>query len=172
MTTTRAASDTIRDDFIDGLKNAHAVEAQADQIIQRQISRMTDYPDMVARLQTHLDETRNQARRIEQILSGLGTSHSSFKDAMMGLQGNVMAIGHAMAGDEVIKNTLENSAFEHYEAAMYRSLIAMADEAGATSAVPLLEQSLGEEEQMAAWVDQHVGAVTRTYLHRHAAGHA
>lgn len=171
MTATTATS-SMRDDFIDGLKNAHAVEAQASQIMQRQIDRMSDYPDMVSRLRTHLDETRAQQKRIEDILSGMGTSHSSFKDAVLGLQGNIMAIGHAMAGDEVVKNALENSAFEHYEAAMYQSLIAMADEVGATSAVPLLERSLEEEKHMAAWVDSNIGEVTRTYLHRHAAGQA
>lgn len=171
-TTTASAKSTMRDDFMDGLKNAHSVEAQADQIIKRQIDRMSAYPEMVARLKTHLDETRNQARRIEDILGFMGTSHSSFKDAMMGLQGNVMAIGHAMAGDEVVKNSLENAAFEHYEVAMYQSLLAMADEVGATSAVPLLERSLDEEKQMAAWVDANIGEVTRTYLHRHAAGKA
>lgn len=169
MTATTAATTSMRDDFIAGLQNAHSVEAQASQIMQRQIDRMSDDPDMVSRLRSHLEETRAQQKRLEEILAGMGNSHSSFKDAVMGLQGNIMAIGHAMAGDEVVKNALENSAFEHYEAAMYQSLIAMADEVGATSAVPLLEQSLEEEKHMAAWVDSNIGEVTRTYLHRHAA---
>jgi ferritin-like metal-binding protein YciE len=80
--------------------------------------------------------------------------------------GNVMALGHAAATDEVIKNTLENAAFEHYEVAMYKSLLAMAEECGANEAVSLIEQSLHEEEQMAYWVDEHVGDITRAYLHR------
>ena len=39
---------------------------------------------------------------------------------------------------------------------MYKSLLAMADTAGATNAAERLQDSLHEEEQMAAWVDENV----------------
>jgi ferritin-like metal-binding protein YciE len=169
-TTDKTTVDTMRNDFVAGLRNAHAVEAQAKQVMQRQIDRSAEYPEMRARLEMHLQETENQQKRLEDILADMGESHSTLKDAVLGTMGNVMAMGHAVATDEVIKNSLENSAFEHYEVAMYKSLLTMADAVGATRAAPLLQESLAEEEHMAAWCDEHIAEVTRTYLHRHAKG--
>ena len=171
-TTQTMASDAVRTDFLGGLRNAHAIEAQASQILQRQIDRSSDYPDVVSRLKKHLDETHMQQERLEHILSGMGETPSATKDIVLGAVGNIMALGHAVASDEIIKNTLQNAAFEHYEAAMYRSLLAMADACGATEAAQKLQESLHEEELMAAWVDEHTAEVTRTYLARHQRGEA
>ena len=46
-----------RDIFIDGLRNAHAMETQARELMERQSERLTDYPDVRSRVQTHLRET-------------------------------------------------------------------------------------------------------------------
>ena len=79
---------------------------------------------------------------------------------------NMMAMGHSMAGNEILKNTFANNAFEHYEIAAYKSLLALCGPAGVDSARIPLEQSLKEEEQMAAWVDQNVQNVTMAYLEK------
>jgi ferritin-like metal-binding protein YciE len=50
------------------------------------------------------------------------------------LAANTMATAHAMAADEILKNTFANNALEHYEIAAYKSLIAMCANAGAESA--------------------------------------
>jgi ferritin-like metal-binding protein YciE len=72
-------------------------------------------------------------------------------------------MAHAMAGDEILKNTFANNAFEHYEIAAYKSLLALCKQAGIDLSGPLTA-SLREEEQMAAWIDGHVEAVTLQYL--------
>lgn len=158
------ASNTARDLFVAGLRNAHAMERQAQELMERQSERMTDYPDVQARLRQHLVETRTQLQRLEQCLAACGESSSTLKDAAMSFVANMAALGHAAAPDEVLKNTFANNAFEHYEIAAYKSMLALADAAGMSEAKPLLETSLREEEQMAAWVDAHVGAVTMAYL--------
>jgi ferritin-like metal-binding protein YciE len=48
-----------RDIFIDGLRNAHAMETQARELMQRQSERLTDYPELKSRVQTHLRETED-----------------------------------------------------------------------------------------------------------------
>jgi ferritin-like metal-binding protein YciE len=78
--------------------------------------------------------------------------------------GNMMAMAHAVAPDEILKNTFANNAFENFEIAAYKSLLTLCGPAGAESARSLLEQSLKEEEAMAAWVDQNVAKVTLAYL--------
>lgn len=46
----------------------------------------------------------------------------------------------------------------------------MADAGSFTNAVALLQQSLGEEQRMAAWVDENNSKLTLQYLERRSAG--
>jgi ferritin-like metal-binding protein YciE len=123
-----------RDIFIVGLRNAHAMETQAQELMERQSERLTDYPEVRARVQAHLRETEGQLNRIEQCLSSFGDSPSTIKDTTQSLMGNLMAVGHSMAGDEILKNTFANDAFEHYEIAAYKSLLTLCEPAGADNA--------------------------------------
>ena len=157
---------TARDIFLVGLRNAHAMEVQARELMERQSERLSDYPEVQARAQTHLRETEGQLNRLEQCLSSMGESSSTLKDTTQSVMGNMMALGHSMAGDEILKNTFANNAFEHFEIAAYKSLLTLCGPAGADSARALLEQSLKEEEAMAAWVDDNIPKVTLAYLDR------
>jgi ferritin-like metal-binding protein YciE len=157
---------TAQEIFITGLRNAHAMETQARELMERQSERLTDYPEVQARMTTHLRETEGQLKRLDQCLSTLGESASAIKDTAQSVMGNMMAMAHSVAGDEILKNTFANNAFENFEIAAYKSLLTLCGPAGADSAKPLLEQSLKEEEAMAAWVDQNVEKVTLAYLDR------
>jgi ferritin-like metal-binding protein YciE len=75
-----------------------------------------------------------------------------------------MAMAHSMAGDEILKNTFANNAFEHFEIAAYKSLLTLCPAAGMDSARAPLEASLKEEERMAAWIDANVAKVTMDYV--------
>jgi ferritin-like metal-binding protein YciE len=155
-----------RDIFVDGLRNAHAMETQARELMERQSQRLTDYPEVKSRVETHLRETEGQLQRLEQCLSSVGESTSTMKDTAQSFMGNMMAMAHSVAGDEILKNMFANNAFENYEIAAYKSLLTLCGPAGADSARSLLEQSLKEEEAMASWVDQNVAKVTMAYLNR------
>jgi ferritin-like metal-binding protein YciE len=161
---------SIRDIYVTGLVNAHALEAQAIQLINRQVERIENYPEMRERLRLHGRESQQQQQRLAQILDGLGTSPSTLKDIGTSIMGNMAAIGHALAQDEVVKNTLANFAFEHFEIASYRSLLIMAEAAGDTAAPRLLQQSLEEEIAMARWIEDNLEATTRRYMKRETAG--
>jgi len=156
--------------YIVGLRNQHAVENQAIELLERQLGRLENYPEMAERMRQHLQESKEQARRIEELLSGFDTSHSTLKDTVMSFIGNMAALAHTPAPDEVVKNTFANYAFEHYEIAAYKSLLTLAELTGQSSAMSALKQSLGEEEAMARWIDEHIADTTRTYVARGAAG--
>jgi ferritin-like metal-binding protein YciE len=156
-----------RELFITGLKNAHAMERQAQEMLERQVERMTDYPDLRKVLREHLGETKEQLKRLEKCLSELDSSPSAVKDMTLSFGANMAAIGHAMANDEVLKNTFANSALEAYEIAAYRSLLLMAEQSGARMKT-ILQESLREEERMAEWVQKHVEDITRQFLSKQA----
>ncbi|HEU4960181.1 MAG TPA: ferritin-like domain-containing protein [Sphingomonas sp.] len=164
MSTTQDAPvlDRVRELFITGLKNAHGLEKQALSIMEPQVARIEHYPEVAEKLRSHIDETHGQIRRLDEIMSDLDESGSTFKDMTMSMGGSMAAIAHSFAGDEIIKNSIANFAFENYEIASYTALIALAEE-GFSSAVSLLEQTLDEERRMAEWIEQSLPKVTRRY---------
>ena len=44
------------------LRDAHAMEEQAETLLSSQISRLKHYPDLRGKLEEHLEETRRQAQ--------------------------------------------------------------------------------------------------------------
>ncbi|MEP9404105.1 ferritin-like domain-containing protein [Sphingomonas sp. VNH70] len=163
-----ADHDTLRDLFVTGLKNAHAVEKQALSIMTPQIERITNYPEVADRLRLHVDETNAQIARIDELLAGFDTSGSFLKDTALSMSGGMAAIGHSVAGDEIVKNSFANYAFEHFEIASYKSLLVLAEDGGFTDATLLLTRSLEEELSMAQWIDESLPLVTRRYAELYA----
>lgn len=155
--------DTLRELFITGLVNAHAVEKQALSIMTPQVSRIENYPEVADRLRLHIEETNGQIARLDEILAGFDTSSSTLKDLGLSMSGGMAAIAHSVAGDEILKNSFANYAFEHFEIAAYKSLLVLAEDGGFATAAPLLKQSLGEEQSMAQWIDEALPLVTRRY---------
>ena len=163
-------SESLRELFITGLVNAHAVEKQALSIMTPQVSRIYQYPEVAERLRLHIEETNGQIARLDEILAEFDSSGSALKDMGLSMTGSMAAIGHSVAGDEIIKNSFANYAFEHFEIVAYKSLLVMAEDGGFTAAMPLLQQSLGEEQAMAEWIDDTLPMVTRRYATLYAEG--
>lgn len=157
---------TTKDVFITGLRNAHAMETQAREMMERQSERLTDYPEVRSKVAAHLKETEEQLRRLDSCLESCGDSASSLKDTAQSFMGNMAAMSHAAADDEILKNTFANNAFENYEIAAYKSLIALCSQCGADQCKPLLESNLREEEAMANWIASNIARVTEQYLNR------
>lgn len=159
-----------REVFVAGLKNAHAMENQALSIMQPQLNRLENYPELSAMLDPHIRETEGQLTRLEEILDSLSEKASGLKDTMLSASGSMAALTHSAAPDEVVKNSLANFAFEHFEIAAYRSLITTAELAGVQSALPLLEQNLDEERRMAERIDQSLAPTTERFVMLKASG--
>jgi ferritin-like metal-binding protein YciE len=158
-----SSSNAARDIFIVGLHNTHALEQEALQIMNRQVDRLQNYPELEQALRSHIQETEQQRQRLEEAMGQVGESPSTIKEAVMGIMGNIAALGHSVAGDEILKNMFANHAFENYEIAAYKSLLVMAESAGFTSTTGF-QQSLREEEAMARKMGDLVEPITRKYL--------
>ncbi|MDX6806970.1 ferritin-like domain-containing protein [Terrihabitans rhizophilus] len=157
--------------YITALRNAHALENQALSIMKPQISRLENYPDVLRQLEMHSAETEQQITRLEGLLQNLNETHSALKDTALSFSGAMAALGHSVAGDEILKNTFANYAFENFEIASYKSLITLAEASGNTRDVSALEQTLGEEIAMASWIENNIEPVTRRFLMLSEQGH-
>lgn len=146
--------------YVTGLRNAHAMENQALAIMRPQVSRIEHYPEMAERLDQHIAETEGQLQRLDRLLDLAQSSNSGLKDTALSLGGTMAALGHSMAPDEIVKNSFANFAFEHYEIAAYRSLLALAEEVADEEAIDLLQQNLDEEIAMSDWLDSNIEPLT------------
>lgn len=164
------ANETVQAIYVTGVRNAHALEKEAIQLLERQIERSSGYPDIEAKLRQHLAETNRQHDRIDALLRSLGADRSLLKDWITQLMGNAAMIAHAPMGDEILKNTFASHGFEAFEIAAYKSLIVMAEATGHGEHVVALRQSLEEEQRMARWISDNVEKITRMYLEKEALG--
>lgn len=158
--------------LIDWLKDAYAMEKTAHDILKRQLSRTEEWPVLHDKILEHLGVTESQAERIEQCLEQLGSSPSRVKEGMGRFIGNVQAMSNALAGDEVVKNSIADYVFEQLEIASYSALISVARDAGFEAVAKVCEEILEEEEEMAAWLDEHLPEVVDEFVQRETASAA
>jgi ferritin-like metal-binding protein YciE len=161
---------SIQENFVSWLRDARAMESQAIEMLEKQVTRLDNYPQLQARVQQHLDETRNQAELLDGCLERHGTSRSMMKEMASKFSGTMQAIMPSMSSDEVVKGGVASYAFEHFEIGNYRALIAAAEQAGDTQTRGVLEGILRQEEAMASWLEQHLPETTRDFLRRDQAG--
>ncbi|PZP61974.1 MULTISPECIES: ferritin-like domain-containing protein [Pseudoxanthomonas] len=159
---------TIEDTLLDWLRNAHAMEQQAEQMLQAQAARIEHYPELKARIEQHLVETQGQQRILEQCLERLGSAPSLIKDTLGKAAAFGQAIGGSMNADEIVKGSIASYVFEQMEIATYTTLIAAARAAGDLETVRACEQILPQEQAMAQWLADHLPVVTEAFLVREA----
>ena len=162
----QTGNDVRTERLIEWLRDAHAMEAQAETMLNKQASRIEHYPELKARIEQHITETQNQAKLIESCLQRYDKSYSGLKD----LGGKMMAMGQAMGGmmvnDEIVKGAQMGYVFENLEIASYKILIAAAEAVGDMQTKEVCERILVEEVAMADWLRDHLAELTQAYLTR------
>ncbi len=109
----------------------------------------TNSPDLRKGLEHHLEETRGHVRRLEQVFAEAGltpdTKSNDVLDKMMSAaKDSGSHIEPSPLRDAAL--IINGNAVEHYEIALYGSLVALAKELRLEGAVRLLEQTLSEEK--------------------------
>lgn len=155
--------------LVNNLRNAHALETQVLAVLQPQLNLLDEYPDLHAQVTRHIEETREQARRLETALESCGSSTSMVKDALLSMMGLGQSSVQGFSDDAVLKAVVADMMTEHLEIATYRTLIVLAEMAGRADLCLALDQSLREEEAMADWFDQNLEALTRRFVELEAA---
>ncbi len=131
------------------------------------LKHMNDFGDMLsfrARLERHVEETREHARSVERCIERLGGKPSMVKNVVGEIMGRVQGLSTAMYRDEQIKNVLAEYATEHFEIACYQSLSAVADQLGEQEVVRVCREIIAEEEAMADWLREQLPEVTMHFL--------
>ncbi|MGL5603566.1 MAG: ferritin-like domain-containing protein [Silvania sp.] len=152
--------------YHDWLRDAHAMEKQAESMLESMSSRIDNYPALRTRIEQHLTETRHQVTVLEEILDRNNISRSVIKDSMSKMVAFGQSVGGMFPSDEIVKGAISGYVFENFEIACYTSLVAAAKQAGDTASVPALENILAEEQRMADWLLEHLPDTTEQFLLR------
>jgi len=133
--------------FVHSLKSIYYAERQIVDSLPDMIGMATS-PELKAGFQQHLDETRGQVRRLEQVFGIVGVEvEEGSCPAIDGLIKDANATAKEIDDKSVLDAALAYGAqqIEHHEIAVYGTLVAWARELGREDAATLLAETLAEE---------------------------
>ena len=139
---------TLHDAFIDELRDTYDAEKQITKALPKMVKAATS-PDLRAAFESHLEETREQIERLEQVFASLDEKvRGKHCDGMAGILEEGKSIMEEDFDDTTMDACLIAGAqrVEHYEMAAYGTLVAWARVLGQTEAADLLQQTLDEEK--------------------------
>lgn len=123
------------------------------------MAREVKSPEMKARLEEHVRETEGQIERIQEVFKTLGEKAKAEKcAAAIGLREEHDSFKSEEEPSKPILEAFDLGSglrIEHYEIAAYRTAIAIATAMGETACLPLLQESLLEEEAMAKFLEKN-----------------
>jgi len=139
--------DTLQDLLTEELKDVYDAEHQIIEALPK-MAKACCAPDLKMAFERHLEETRNQVTRLDQVFQQLGCKAE--RKTCHGVKGLISEANELIkkGGDpEVLDAALIGGAqkVEHYEIASYGTLRTWCMRLGHTQAAALLQQTLEEE---------------------------
>jgi ferritin-like metal-binding protein YciE len=139
---------TMNDLFVHTLRDIYYAENQILKALPEMIEKATD-PQLKQAFQSHLAETKNQVKRVEQVFQMHGVEAKGIDcPAIDGIIEEADDVAGEIADKEVLNAALAGAAqaVEHYEIARYGTLIAWAKQLGRNDCVSVLQKNLDEEK--------------------------
>jgi ferritin-like metal-binding protein YciE len=143
-----AETGTLHDAFIDELRDTYDAERQLLKALPK-LAKASTSPDLRSAFEAHLEETRGQVERLEEVFAGLDEKvRGKHCDGIAG----IIEEGKSVMEEDFDEATMDacliasGQRAEHYEMAAYGTLIAWARAMGHDDAADLLQQNLDEEK--------------------------
>ncbi|HEX6502663.1 MAG TPA: ferritin-like domain-containing protein [Terriglobales bacterium] len=142
-------ANSLRELYLGELRDLYDAEHQITKALPKMISK-TSSDELKSALTEHLEVTRQQAERLEQIFQNMGEKAKTEK--CRGVEGVIQEGSELLkqTDDEDVRDAAIISAaqkVEHYEIASYGTVRTWASLLGEQEAADLLEQTLNEEKE-------------------------
>ena len=144
----RAVGASAEEQLATYLADAHAIEAQSRQLLERGVG-IAGAPELVSVFAAHLAESDEQEARLERRLEAHGSSPSTLKDAALRLGGLNWSAFMAAQPDTPLKLAGFAFAVEHLEIGSYELLRRVAQRADDAETVAAVDATLAEERRAA-----------------------
>jgi ferritin-like metal-binding protein YciE len=158
---------TMNDLFVHTLRDIYYAEKQIAKALPDMVEKASD-TQLKQGFQTHLHETENHVKRLEQIFNNLGQKPQGVDcPAIDGIIEEANDVAGEVEGKPVLDAALiaAAQAVEHYEMTRYGTLIAWANQLGHRDSANLLQQTLDEEKA----TDRKLTAMAESQVNRKAA---
>ena len=158
---------TMDDLFVHTLRDIYYAENQILKALPQMIAKTSDSA-LKETFQSHLEETRNQVKRLEQVFRQHGVEAKGVNcPAIEGITEEADEIMGEVEDRDVLDAAIlaAGQAVEHYEITRYGTLIAWAKELGRNDCAELLRQNLEEEKA----ADKKLTAIAESRVNRKAA---
>ncbi len=139
---------TMNDLFVHTLRDIYYAENQIVKALPEMIEKASD-PQLKQAFQSHLNETKNQVKRLEQVFQMHGAEARAVDcPAIDGIIEETDDIAGEIDNKQVLNAALAAAAqaVEHYEIARYGTLIAWAKQLGRNDCASVLQKNLDEEK--------------------------
>jgi len=139
---------TLHDAFVDELRDSYDAEKQLTKALPK-MAKAAHSPELREAIESHLEETRQQVERLEQVFESLGEKpRGKHCDGIAGIIQEAQAVMQEDFDEPTADACLIASAqrAEHYEMAAYGTLVAWARAMGHDEAADLLQETLDEEK--------------------------
>jgi ferritin-like metal-binding protein YciE len=139
--------DSMREAFEDLIKDIHNAEKQIEKALPKVMKKVTD-ENLKQAMAKHLEETKNQAKMVEEIAKQCGFKHTGkVCHGMMGIiEENTEHLSEKPSAVLDAMIICGAQKIEHYEIVGYGTARAWAQQLGFNQVVPMIEQILHEEE--------------------------
>ena len=158
---------TMDDLFVHTLRDIYYAENQIVKSLPDMIEKATD-PQLKQGFQSHLAETKNQVKRLEEVFKMHGVEVSGVDcPAIDGIIEEADDVAGEVEDKQVLDAALIGAAqtVEHYEIARYGTLIAWAKQLGRSDCASLLQKNLDEEKA----ADKKLTSLAESKINRKAA---
>lgn len=159
--------ETLDDLFMHTLQDIYYAENQITKALPKMIEKASN-PQLKQGFESHLGETRNQIKRLEQVFQMHGHEPKAVNcPAIDGIISEADDVAADVADKEVLDAALVASAqaVEHYEITRYGTLVAWAKQLGRQDCASVLQQNLDEEKA----TDQKLTAMAESKVNQMAA---
>ncbi|HLH54159.1 MAG TPA: ferritin-like domain-containing protein [Verrucomicrobiae bacterium] len=135
--------------FLDELADVYSAEQQLIKALPK-VAKNADSDELREAVEEHLEQTKEHAKRLEEVARGLDQSiKRKTCAAMKGLVEEANEVMREQKGSSALDAAIIAGAqkIEHYEIASYGTLIAWANQLGYSEQVEELQQTLEEEKE-------------------------
>ncbi len=158
--------DDIKEIILDWLRDAHAMEQQAESMLSSFSDRLEHYPELKQLIDTQVIRTRSQQDLLKDHIEKCGGSVSAIKDLGAKVMGFAQSASGILVGDEVVKGAMSIYVFQQMKIASYTVLKAAAGAIDDPATITLCDEFLPAEIDMAQWLHEHLPAITGEFIAR------
>lgn len=157
-------NETCRENICDWLRDAHAMEEQAEKLFAGQADRLKSYPGLSSKLEAELKFIKEHQNLLSTRIEQLGSSRSVIKDVASKVVAGAQNMSGLMVSDEPVKGILALHTFTQMAIGSYKILVSAAESAGDEDTKRICQTILDHCETRAGWIEIELDSVTRTFL--------